>query len=166
MNSLLNLTQRDILPAQTKKGLELTTRLKGNCLILYYTNECRFCKPLLEVFRVLSRSKLPSNFGIINLTNNMNIVALSKRTSKPIEYVPLMIFYVDGMPLMEYNGEKDIESISKFIVQITTTDRGKQGQFVTPQKSNIPAYTIGNPKNCNDEVCYLSFDDTSGYKKA
>jgi hypothetical protein len=164
MNSLLNLTSRDIVPRQTKKGIALTTRIKGNCLILYYTNECNFCKPILENFRYLVRGRLPCTFGIMNLTNNMDVVALSKRTQNPIEYVPLVVFYVDGMPLLEYTGEKDIDSITKFINHMTTDISKRQNKFVSGG-SDIPEFTIGLPKNRNDDVCYLTFDETSGYKK-
>ena len=49
---------------------------------------------------------------------NRRVVQLSNQTIVPITYVPDIILYVDGIPYMRYDGNHDIQSIKKFILDI------------------------------------------------
>lgn len=93
----------------------------------------------------------------------MSITELSRRTETPIEYVPLIIFYFNGQPVMEYTENKDPAAITNFINNLTSDISKRQNKFIAPG-SDIPAFTIGRPKR-GDDVCYLTFDETAGYKK-
>jgi thiol-disulfide isomerase/thioredoxin len=183
MNGLLNLTQRDFLLQQGPQGGLLCTRIKGLSLVLFYTNQCTYCHTLIPIFKQLPNNIGGAQFGIVNLSNNKDIVHISNQTIVPIKVVPFLILYLEGKPFLRYDGERSFEAIRKFIFDVTNNLKAKQ-QFVNnhpPQQQQqqqnyqnghaseqvhnrhqIPLYSEGRPKSNDDELCYLVFND-SGY---
>jgi lysozyme family protein len=105
---------------------------------------------------------------------------MSRQTIVPIEYVPLMILYVDGRPHMIYKGDTNPDEIRRFIMEVANNIKKKQ-QFSAERKSNarrrgdnrpnsesssqsrqIPAYALGIPVYgdlSDNRVCYLKDGD-------
>ena len=173
MSGLLNLTGNDFILGKGQKGNLLYNNIRHYSVVLFYATTCDFCKPYIQIFKKLPGNVAGCTFAITNIQSNMNIVQMAKQTISPIEFVPLIIYYVDGRPFMKYNGEADGNQIVAFIVDVTEKlgantkskfyeDRMKQQE----QEKKIPEYTIGKPKEssmkfvgdmiCNDGVCYLS----------
>lgn len=155
---ILFLTSNDFTLSQGTKGQLLTTKLKGGMsLILFYTTDCEFCKEFVPLFR-----KLPEyftygiKFGIINVSNNKNIIQMSKLTVSPISYVPYVVLFVDGKPFVRYDGPRRLQDIITFLKEMESTLSHKQ-RFM---KTNTKTYsvTFGIPKNA-DDVCYLEFNN-------
>ena len=92
---------------------------------------------------------------------------MSKETITPVTYVPLIIFYTNGKPFMQYKGAYDGNDIARFVVEVAkniqSNQKFSQPNAVKEQGRGIPAYTIGTPLYGTDDVCYLEFDDA--YKK-
>jgi hypothetical protein len=68
---------------------------------------------------------------------------------------------VNGEPYYKYKGAINLPEIQKFIIQMSKILESKQ-QFVAPPEKTpsrrIPEYSTGIPY-CDDDVCYLEFDD-------
>ena len=173
MSGLLNLTGNDFSLGKGQKGNLLFNNIRHYSVVLFYATTCDYCKPYIQIFKKLPGNVAGCTFAITNIQSNMTIVQMAKQTISPIEFVPLIIYYVDGRPFMKYNGEADGNQIVEFIVDVTEKlgtntkskfyeDRLKQQE----QDKKIPEYTIGKPKEtsarfvgdmiCNDGVCYIS----------
>lgn len=182
MNGLLYLTSRDFYITDTQRGPLMCNRLRDISFVLFYTNDCKFCPAMQAMFKQLPRYIGGCHFGMVNLSANREIAAMSARTISKIGYVPWILLYHNGQPLLRYDGARDVKSIQTFIIDVTRNIQQKFNHSsaagnpaAAPQVSampgvkqdndnGIPEYTIGRPKSSKDEVCYLEFDDNTGYK--
>ena len=110
---------------------------------------------------------------MVNVNASSGVVSKSKSTQSPIKYVPLIVLYINGKPFMRYDGPHKFEEIKRFVIEIATkmsqnkpkaNNSAKQAvnrSGSTPSKQqNIPAYTIGLPKNSGPRNAsqYIKFD--------
>lgn len=174
MSGLLNLTGNDFSLGKGQKGSLLYNNIRHYSAVLFYATTCDFCKPYIEIFKKLPGNVAGCTFAITNIQSNMNIVQMAKQTISPIEFVPLIIYYVDGRPFMKYKGDAHCKQIVQFIVDVTEKlSSNAKSKFYEDKinkqqedENRIPEYTIGKPKEssmkfigdmiCNDGVCYLS----------
>ena len=172
MSGLLNLTGNDFSLGKGQKGNLLYNNIKHYSVVLFYATTCDFCKPYLQIFKQLPGYIAGCTFAITNIQSNMDIVHMSKQTISPIEFVPSIIYHVDGRPFMKYNGEADGNQIVSFIVDVTQKLGATKSKFYEDktaqqeQEKKIPEYAFGKPKEssfkfvgdmiCNDGVCYIS----------
>lgn len=166
MSGLNFLTSKDFIVSRGNKGNILCTRIPGISLILFYSTQCTYCHSLIPIFKKLPGSIGGCIFGIINISNNKKCVEMSKSTIVPIDYVPLIIIYIDGKPYMEYKRERDFVNIQNFVIEVGNDTQLKQGfsnnKNVTNNEAEneIPKYTIGKPLfGMDTKVCYLDFDN-------
>lgn len=184
MNILQHLSIEDFKITRLGTNDVLVNVLPGLSLIMFYSNSCQHCTDIMPAFKKLP-SRFPScTFGIVNISRNMGLAESSKRTTTPIQYVPFVLLYNDGIPVAKISTENTTEDmLVKFIAsviekqQITQSfTRGNQrymsdanrganhGTNHTPQESKeepsqyIPEYLkdIGVPV-CSGGVCYLEF---------
>jgi thiol-disulfide isomerase/thioredoxin len=160
MSSLLILTSDDFSVEKTEKGGVLCQCIPNISMILFYSTKCEHCKTLLPIFKKMPGHVGGCQFGIINLSNNREVVKKSSESITPIEFVPYLVLYVDGKPYMRYNGPHDMNEISRFVMDVSKKVIGGQ-QFVKNvkivPKNIIPEYTTGVPKS--RKLCYFSFGD-------
>lgn len=166
MTGLLFLNDEYFKVISTSKGSVLGTTIRGISLVLFFSTQCRFCHQYIPVFKKLPGTVGGCQFGMINISTNRSVVEKSKNTISPLEYVPYIVLYINGQPVMSYDGPPNEDSIRKFVLEIVQSMQTKQ-QFV-PNKledltetnnneSTIPAYTIGVPKYGNK--CYFNWDN-------
>ena len=165
--SLLFLNTENFNISKGERGSLLCNGIEGFSLILFYSTQCDYCHQVLPLFKQLPKYIQGCKFGILNVSKNNKLVAMSKDTIAPLEYVPYIILYTHGKPFMRYEGNPDIESIKNFILDVQKNLKHKE-QFAKTQqkpsiKKSIPAYTIGNPISGNKNRCYLDFK--KAYKK-
>lgn len=164
MNGLLFLSSEDFFISDVQNEKLLSTHLKQNLLlVLFYSTQCSHCQKALPVFRQLPQVIHGCSFGMINVSTNARVVHMSRATISPIQYVPLVILYVNGEPFYKYKGALTLPDIQKFVVQMSQMLESKQ-QFVAPPEKDfkkIPEYTTGVPY-CDEDVCYLDFDEAYG----
>jgi len=169
MSALLFLSEDDFSVSQGQKGNLLCNNINGFSIVLFYSTQCVHCHSLVPIFKSLVGSVTNCQFAMINISQQKKVVALSKDTITAIRYVPYIVFYVKGRPFMKYNGPPDGNEIRRFIIEITRTLQTRQKFYeeTTAKRDTdkeIPPYTIGIPKTCDENgVCYLEFDDA--YKK-
>lgn len=166
MSGLLFLGTDDFRILKGTKGPILCNLIEGFSLILFYSKQCPHCQELIPIFKRLPGSIGGCQFGMLNVSQNKDVIRLSTQTIAPIEYVPYVILYVNGKPFMRYQGPPDINEIRRFVFEIAQNVNSKQ-QFSSEKvkedpknpKSGIPAYTIGHPLYGTDNVTYLLMDE-------
>lgn len=175
MNNMLFLQSKDFFVDEGTKGKVLCNNQKGICLVLFHADaqQCAHCEETIPEFKKLPYRMASIKFGLCNVSKNRETVEMSAQTIAPITYVPYIILYVQGRPLMRYDGERTVDKILEFLTDVTNrlqtnkTFFENKGQMKV--ESEIPAYTIGIPANlvCDAErgVCYLSYGDAYNKKK-
>lgn len=169
--SLLFLSDKDFV----KAGTVVRNPIRGYSLVFFYAPSCPHSKRRVPLFRELPRRIGGCSFAMVDITRNMGIVNKSKNSTLEIEYVPLIVLYVDGVPNMVYTGPPTIDDIIKFIVDVVhVLSEAKKKKQAVPQfsretetrihqnvskKSRIPMYSIGIPKI--SDVTYLEVDCTA-----
>lgn len=98
----MNMVDGDFSP-QMKRG-DLT-------FVKFFAPWCGHCKTLAPTWEMLS-SKYAGKLKVaeIDCTENRTLCSRYK-----IEGYPTLILFKDGKPLQEYNGRRDMKSISSFI---------------------------------------------------
>ena len=125
------------------------------------------------------------HFGTINVSDNMNIVKASMKSTTPIKYVPYCIMYIDGVPFMRYDGTRNIEQIKTFVFEIAGRLQRKTGPVVrdefgvgggggggggggsatpshprhvnhTDGDDKVPVYNMGGKPKNSEDVCFLT----------
>lgn len=173
MSGLLFLTDDYFKITSTPKGDVLGNTIRGISLVLFFSTQCQYCHQFIPIFKKLPGTVGGCQFGMINISTNRSVVEKSKNTISPLTYVPYIVLYFNGIPIMSYDGPADENSIRKFVLDIVESlqakqqftnnnqgqgvqNQGMQGQNVQSNQSDIPAYTIGKPKD--SDKCYLTWD--------
>lgn len=158
MSALLYLTAADFDVEKENSALYMKNRIRGFSLILFYSTTCVHCKTLFPIFQRLPGSVNGCQFGMVNVSTERKCISMSKDTVAEIKYVPYIVMYVDGRPVMKYSGPYDINEIVRFIVEVSK--RMKTQSFQTKAHGSntkaIPEYSLGKPIKGNDDVCYLT----------
>ena len=118
MSGLLFLTSDDFNVAKGTKGNILCNSIPGFSLILFYSNQCPHCGNLLPIFKRLPGTIGGCQFGMLNVSSNKLCVKMSKSTIVPIQYVPLLILYINGRPFIKYSGAHEENEIKNFILEV------------------------------------------------
>lgn len=159
-SGLFFLNTEDFEVRNSGKGSTLCITIDGYALVLYYSTKCEHCQKLIPLFKKLPGSVGGCTFAMVNVSQNKEVVKLSKTTKAPIQYVPYIVLHINGEPFMRYDGPYSIEEMKRFVVEIAqkvsqaTPKKAQAGQQKpmapakqAPPAQEIPAFTIGVPKN-------------------
>lgn len=162
MSKLLYLDEEDFKVITGPNGPIMCNRIKGFSLVLFYSKECVHCHTFIPVFKRIPSVISGCQFGLVNVTRNINLVKLSKKTISPIKFVPYVLLYVNGKPFLQYDGPRTEDGVKKFIIEVSKKLNSKQyfsniqkSQKESKEDNKIPPYCIARPK-CDGAVCYLS----------
>lgn len=165
MNSLLFMTHDDfgVMYDKVLRTNILTTAItQGMSMVLFYSPQTPASRHALQLFKQFPMH-LGCTFAAALVTGNL--IQKAQMTNTPITYVPYIILYYNGVPKLEYRGDKTIADVVAFITQVTqhfTNNTASQffqkSNNVHPREKMIPAFSIGRPK-CDDDVCYIEFND-------
>lgn len=164
MSGLLFLTYEDFFPIKGSKGPMLGNNLKGLSLVFFYSPSCDHCRNLMPIFKMLPNKIGGCQFAMINISQNRQVVEISRQTVVPISYVPYIVLYVNGKPYIRYDGPHEENEIKRFIFEVANNLQNRekfiQSENKTKQveKSRNPQYTIGVPLFGDDDDYYLEFD--------
>jgi len=162
MSGLLFLTTEDFQIKTTTKGKNLLcTNIRGISLILFYSTACEHCKKLIPIFKHLPGTVNGCQYGMVNVSANKNLIAMSRTTIAPIEFVPYILLYHNGRPYMRYNGPYNASEIKNFVIEVANNIHKNSifsADVVKKEGKPIPEYCIAKPK-CDELVCYLPMDD-------
>ncbi len=172
MSGLLFLTSDDFTVQDGTKGKILCNPIPSFSLVLFYSTQCKHCKTLIPIFKRLPGTISGCQFRLLNVGTNMKVVQKSKGTVTEIQYVPLIILYINGKPFMRYAGKYNKDEITQFVVSMSKRVQTKQAFSNTNNNQNksdpnikedprggIPEYSIGKPLKGDGrlDVCYLEF---------
>lgn len=146
------LSQNDFRLDQNN-NLGLTNNRTMYSLIMFSSNKCQHCGMMFDVFANISSRIQNFTFGIVKLDEpgSRELVNMSKNSTIPIEYVPLVVFYSNGVPKMIYSGPPDLNSIMEFIQSMLSSS-----SQTVHNSMNQESPTNNQAKNqCNigDEEC-------------
>lgn len=156
MSGLLFLTKDDLhLEESSRGGLILCNCVKrGISIVLFYSSKCEHCLKLIPIFK-----KLPGHINGVQFALSLvtpEIAIISKKTIAPIQYVPLIILFVNGRPFVIYDGPFTEHDIKSFIIdygkKISARERDtfqqqkQQKQSLNPQQIQ-QYYNSQPPKN-------------------
>lgn len=174
MSSLLYLLPNDFRIEQGSKGPILCNNIQGMCLVFFYSKKCVHCQNFLPAFKTLPHQVPGCMFAEANVTiKNQALIQMSRATVTPIEFVPLMILYVNGKPFMKYQGPRSLPDIIRFIIEVSDRISAKQeftkGKVCKGTENDpIPGYCLSHPYDSTKlEVCWIpGMPSTTGnYKK-
>lgn len=131
----------------------LKPKLEGDSLVLFFGTNCKFC-PALKA--ALSELKLDDRFKVqlamVNLTIYSELVQLSQKTTTPIKYVPLILYYSNSIPYKQFDGNGTIENLTKFITDVYILSKTPPPDAAPkPLEQEIQQLT-------SKKVCYLNFE--------
>jgi len=170
--SIFYLQSNDFEIRNNAKGSTLCTRIEGYSLVLYYSTKCEHSAKFLPLFKRLPGTVGGCTFALINISTSKDVVKLSKETNSPLTYVPYIVLHINGEPFMRYDGPPEIDALQRFVIEIaqkvTQNNTPKkqvpiqqQRQQQRQQQNQIPAFTIGVPKNTQREnKSYGNFSST------
>jgi thiol-disulfide isomerase/thioredoxin len=156
MSGLAFLTSSDFMKKMNNGRTMLCHAIKGMSMILFYSTQCTHCQSMIPKYKKLPGAIHGCIFGMINVSQNKDIVSLSENTISPIQYVPLIILYIDGNPFMRYDGPPETQELINFIINIHSKLKNKQtfvSEDIEEETNEIPCYGIP----CGNNKTYLKF---------
>ena len=138
---------------------------------MFYSPRCQICVNLEPLFRRLPQFVSNCKFCVLNINENQNVIAMSRQTIAPIEFVPYIVFYVNGRPFLQYDDESNIDKLINFVQYAMKLIESKKTFIEKGAKveSDIPAYSIAKPYfnfTCDDNnFCYLTHSEAYGKGK-
>lgn len=150
MSGILFLGSDDFCVRAGEKGnMMCLSGWKGLTLVMFYSKECQFCHKLINKFKQLPTIVNGCKFAMCCINRHFDIVEKSKNTIAPIEYVPDVILYVDGVPYIRYDGPHEVEDIKSFIFTVyerlqktcfsgNKTPSSPQQQYHQPPPQQVP----------------------------
>ena len=96
----------------------LALNMSGTVLVYFrFSTGCPNCKKFDPIFNQLSTMDRRVAYASIDLTQYRDVVQMSRQTSTPIDAVPAMILYLNGIPHARFNGAKNVPSIQNFLTK-------------------------------------------------
>ena len=94
-------------------GVGPRMRLTKPHIVLFYSNGCGHCHDFLPTWKEFVRV---SNITAVGLEVSSAPAKLRMELSKSVikRGVPSVWLYLDGMPYMEYNGDRSLQSLVNF----------------------------------------------------
>lgn len=173
----------------SKQGSHMQINMDGLSFVMFHSQRCPHCINFLPEFKNLPNVQRGVNFGICNIDEgNRRVVDLSSNSTTPIKAVPKFLFYIDGVPYVEYNGQRNIQAVVNFLQEIISkTDQKQQfartrrtrQQEMMPQQAGMhqspppeqPKFQLsetgvkiyetsyGRPYNTSNESDFLAYED-------
>lgn len=120
----------------SQEGNHMSANIGGLTLIMFHSQRCTHCVNFIPVFKSLPNSIRGINFGLCSVDNaNRDIIRMSQNSSTPIRAVPKFILYNDGLPYVEYSGQRSQQAILSFLQEITNKLNQKQSFTQRPLRS-------------------------------
>jgi len=113
----------------------LVANIGGITFVMFHSQRCSHCVNFLPEFKRLPGTIRGVNFGLCNVDDgNRVILQMSKQSTTPIAAVPKFILYNDGIPYVEYSGQRSRQAILGFLQDIISKLNQKQS-FTRPRRS-------------------------------
>jgi thioredoxin domain-containing protein 5 len=105
-----------LLTYENKDDINIIINKSSNLTILFYWNMCGHCAALKPTWdKVCNKYKKDNNCNILNVELSQ-LQNLKAKYKKNINGFPTILKYKNGKKINEYNGERTIKDINKFII--------------------------------------------------
>lgn len=141
MNTLVFLNSQDY----TVVDNYLTQPISGFSFVLFFTKHCEYCRYTFPIFKSLLQHVNGCFFAVTDLTYNLDLREKSQGTTTPINVVPYLILYTDGVPFARYSGEYNKSDMTQFIIdacKIISQETSKQETMKRLQQSTFLHYLM------------------------
>lgn len=133
MSAVHQLTSQNFrIVGTNRKTLNITA--PGILLVFFKMAGCPGCAQFEPVFYQLPNIERRVNYAIVDLSQQRDVVKMSRSTVTPIDTVPFIMLYADGRPRAKYTGKKRVQDIQAFLNKILPQLR----QNFTPQQNFAP----------------------------
>jgi thiol-disulfide isomerase/thioredoxin len=122
-------------------------------IVMFYTDECDQCKIIKPI--LLSFVGNPTiQICMVNVydPDSVKLIEQSQKTTTPLQHVPFIVFYINGIPFKKYDGQYKFADFQGFIKNVMVEASKIKD---TSEINEIPPYTIGKPNSA--KVCYLTY---------
>jgi len=153
---LLILEEDDFELVETGKVVHLTHTIESRySIIMFYTDSCDQCKIIKPILLSFVGNPVIT-ICMVNVYDpeSTNLIQLSQKTTTPLQHVPFIIFYINGVPFKKYDGQYTLQNFQTFIQKVMEEATKIKN---TAEISEIPPYTIGKPNSA--KVCYLTYQN-------
>jgi thiol-disulfide isomerase/thioredoxin len=157
MSSLVFLTTDDFQLIQSDKINILKNKLRGFSLVFFYSPDCIHCKKVTPIYKELFKSLTGIYYSICNVKLCQPLIRASHTTNTPITYVPLIILYVDGIPIQRYDGNYTLREMQNFIVNVTTNYMN-QPEFLKTEAKRKKLIYDGFCHAKDSDITYLDYE--------
>lgn len=163
--SLFYLNTSDFVLSQSPDGnVNLCTEINGISLILFYSPSCVHCSKLaFPLIKSMPNILRGCTYATVNIGTNKQLIDISKGTTTPITYVPLIILYYNGLPLFKYDGDANVGMLKQFIIEVSNHIRNQNMSTLMTNNPKIKKHhksiaIWGEPLYGDDERTYLEFE--------
>lgn len=149
---------------------EMCNNINGFSFVLFTSKHCAFCKDIIPSFRSLANHIDGCTFVEMDVDQQQQkIRSIAANSNTPINFVPYLLFYINGRPTARYIPEEqtphiNYDKMKQFLIMQSQQHHAPKDNKAAAHKSLIPEYSIGKPICSGKNVCYLGYD--SAYKKA
>jgi len=102
-----------MIMGRQQKNLHIN--LPGNVFVFFKMTTCNECPKFIPIFEQLAAKDRRVNYAIVNVEEYRDIVVMSRQSTTPIHSVPTLILYASGRPHAKFTGNKNFQSLQKFI---------------------------------------------------
>lgn len=127
-------------------GKSLQINIPDNIMVMFKQQGCVGCNAAEPAFSQLANSNRRVSYGVIDLTNDKQIISWSRGSTTPIEKVPMFVLYVQGRPHAKFKGtSKTLETLDNFLMGALSTVQQQQVVYTTPPNINNQPSQFVNP---------------------
>lgn len=147
----------------------LKLRIGGAVLVMFTMPKCRGCNTFKPKFFEIASTHPRINFALCDLSNVKNLVGKSRASTTPLQSVPTLILYAEGVPRAKFKGSMQIPSVESFIAKGLGAISTNQPSYPAPRSSHAMAppsaqqHTLIAPPQPNPTKFAGNRQDNSSY---
>jgi thioredoxin-like negative regulator of GroEL len=108
---------KKMLPYREGEYMHLHSDETGPVLVVFYSPTCPNCKHLIPEIEKVAMHRLV-RVGLCNVSDDLGFVSMSKFTICEVKYVPLLVMYNHGRPVITYDGPLEYEPLMAFVEDV------------------------------------------------
>lgn len=142
-------------------GKKMKLNVPGCVLVYFKLSGCPNCKAFDNVFIQCVDTRL--KYAMITLDGqNRTLVSDSLKTETPLQSVPMLIFYANGVPYTKFAGQKNAVSVQSFVsTTLNSLESQQQGNHFVQAQPQQMLYTQPQARNQRFAIQQIN-DDTGG----
>lgn len=156
MASKLSAKNFQAVHVTTRSGdqISMNVNIDGPVFVFFKLMNCKLCNSLIPIFNQIATQETRISCYIMDLSNNQDIIRMSRESTTRIDAVPYFVIYMNGKPYAKFTGtERNASSLSAFITN-TLNSWQKEQSFVahntnqqpTPTQSYTPSQNFQQPR--------------------